>query len=125
ASTAAARPSRSGTSCCRSAAATPARCATCWSAGSTSRARAAPRRGRPAMGGERRVVIAGPPAGGAPPDAPATGPEPPGADPGDPSHPGGPCAPAPRTGDAEARALVRTQLRIALGTGAIVLTVVT
>ncbi|WP_308212523.1 LytTR family transcriptional regulator DNA-binding domain-containing protein [Actinomadura madurae] len=82
--------------------------------------------GRPAMGDERRAVTAGTASGGAPPDAPATGPEPSGADPGDPSHPGRPCAPpGPRTGDAEARALIRAQLRIALGTGAFVMAVVT
>lgn len=90
------------------------------------------------MTDERRVVIAGAaaracgtPEGAAPPGAPATGPEPPGTDPGDPdpSDPGPSCcAPsgdAPRPGEAAARALIRTQLRIALGTGAFVLAVVT
>ncbi|MEO3823496.1 hypothetical protein [Actinomadura sp. B10D3] len=77
------------------------------------------------MADERRAVIAET-SGAAPPDAPATGSEPPGSDPGEPSHPGRPCAPpAPRPGEAEARALIRAQLRIALGTAAIVMAVVT
>lgn len=87
------------------------------------------------MPAERRVVVSaavrarGPAEGGAPPGTRTAGPEAPGADPPDPDplHTGPPRSAAPVAvrcpGPAETRALIRTQLRTALGTGAAVLAV--
>ncbi|GAA1814537.1 hypothetical protein [Actinomadura chokoriensis] len=90
------------------------------------------------MAAERRVVVSaavrthGPGEGGAPPGTRAAGPDAPGADPPDPDplHTGPPRTDAPDApgaarcpGPAETRALIRTQLRTALGTGAAVVAV--
>lgn len=93
------------------------------------------------MTGERRMAVTGAPAvraralpeDAAPSGAQPIGPERPGSDPPDSDPPDtgpfrsasfGPVPPGRRNGHAEARALIRTQLRIALGTCAVVLTVV-
>ncbi|MGW5415703.1 hypothetical protein [Actinomadura geliboluensis] len=81
------------------------------------------------MGGEHRAVLPAEPAAGtageaARPDARAAAPETPDADP---LHTGPPSTAAPGTapppGPAETRALIRAQLRAALGTCAIVMAV--
>ncbi|WP_433478334.1 hypothetical protein ACQPZP_15625 [Spirillospora sp. CA-142024] len=85
------------------------------------------------MAGERRggsaVHAEAPPEGDATTGTRAAGPEPSGTDPADsdPLHTvrsrSAAFDPVPRPGPAETRALIRVQLRIALGTGALVLTV--